>query len=249
MISCWVNELMFMGCTIVLRVLSTLIHFWCVVSCFGNDPLLRDDSLVRRWGSQGMIHLWRDHPLTKGSSSNEEMIHGWADDPSVKGWYISDRMLNFEVILIDEGMIHQWRGKPPAEENGPFWRDNPQSTDEEMVCTAEGKVRFLRDDPRSKGWSTNRWRDWSTNEEMLLALLRVWSTFEGIFHCIMEWSRPLRRWSTGPPMRCDQEHWGWPTVWDRLHIFEVWILLWDSREVFWCKLFKKHPLSCPLLLL
>jgi hypothetical protein len=101
-------------------------------------------------------------------------------------------------------------------------------------------IHFWRYDPRSRGWSTYRWRYWSTHEEMIFALLRVWSTFEEIFHCIgnddplrREWSGPLRRWSTDPPMRCVQDHWGWPTVCDNQHVFEVGILLWDYMFLRW----------------
>jgi hypothetical protein len=55
-------------------------------------------------------------------------------------------MLNFEVILIDEGMIHQWRDKPPAEEDGPLF---------------EGLIHDLL----IKGWSMIN--AWSNNEEVV----------------------------------------------------------------------------------
>jgi hypothetical protein len=126
-------------------------------------------------------------------STAERTVRFWRDDPRSRGWSTIQRM------------IHDPEDDP---------RSRGWSTIQRMIHDPE-------DDPRSRGWSTSRWRHWSTNKEMILALLRVWSTFEGIFHCIgnndpllREWSGPLRKWSTDPPMRCDQEHWGWPTVWD-----------------------------------
>ncbi len=111
-------------------------------------------------------------------------------------------------------------------------RDKPPAVRRVHYLKGWSTIHWWRDHPPIKAWSNNEevvnyggngplLKVWSTIQRMIhksmKALIHQWGdalcTTEGMIHCTghdnllhREWSGPLRRWSSDPPMRCEPKN-------------------------------------------